>query len=67
VPSSYVKRLEKLEKEVAELRKETVQLRQEAKRLKESLKKTEEYSEQIRNALNKERRKEGKYPLPKAK
>ncbi len=68
VPGSYVKRAERLEREVTRLRGEVAKLREEARRLKASLKKTEEYENRIRSILNAEYRKRGSFRrLPKAK
>ena len=68
VPGSYVKRAERLEREVARLHEEVAKLREEARELKASLKKTEEYENRIRRILNAEYRRRGSFRrLPKAK
>lgn len=68
VPASYVRRVERLEREVQELREETKRLKEEAKRLRESLKKTEGYERQIRQAVDEEYRRKGSLQrAPKAK
>ena len=64
VPASYVKRLERLEREVMELREETKRLREEAKRLKESLSQTEEYERRIREEIGEEYRRKGRFIRP---
>lgn len=68
VPASYVRRAERLEREVASLHEEVARLREEAKALKTSLTKTEEYENRIRNILNAEYKRRGSFRrLPKAK
>ncbi len=64
IPSEYVKRVEKMEREVAELRKEMEMLRKKAQILRDSLRKSEEYESQIRNFVNEYYRKKGSPILP---
>ncbi len=64
VPASYVKRVEKLEREVQSLREETRRLKEEAKRLRESLRQTEKYEAEIREAVNEEYREKGSMIRP---
>ncbi|NPA80281.1 MAG: hypothetical protein GXO29_04450 [Thermotogae bacterium] len=64
VPTSYVKRVEELEREVKSLREETARLKKEAEELKEALSKASQYEEQIRRTLNEEYKKRGSLIRP---
>ncbi len=59
VPKSYVKRVEKLEREVDSLRMEIKRLKEVAKALADSTKKSEEYYNRIYDYIYKEYEKRG--------